>query len=126
MLAVRKATWHIAHTPKNTLTQAYGRTTYLITTIQLVPRGTEGAVSLEGTAAGLAAAVVYSSIALALGQVDGTQAAVVAAAATAANLVESFIGAVAQGKIEWLNNDVVNIIQICLAAVLAMAGVLVA
>ncbi len=116
---------HLLHRARNTIPaiQAYGRTTYLITTLQLVPRGTEGAVSLEGTAAGLAAAVAYASVALALGQVDATQAAVVAAAATVANLVESVIGAVAQGKVEWLNNDVVNIIQICLAALLAMITV---
>jgi hypothetical protein len=48
--------------------QAYGRTTYLATTLERVPRGTEGAVSAEGTAAGLAAAVAFSSVAAALGQ----------------------------------------------------------
>jgi len=50
--------------------QAYGKTTYLITSLQLVPRGTEGAVSLEGTAAGLAAALLYAAVALGLGQVS--------------------------------------------------------
>lgn len=49
--------------------QAYGRTTYLATTLQRVPRGTEGAVSAEGTAAGLAAAVAFAALATALGQV---------------------------------------------------------
>lgn len=50
--------------------QAYGKTTYLITSLQLVPRGTEGAVSLEGTLAGMGAAAVYAAVALALGQVS--------------------------------------------------------
>jgi uncharacterized membrane protein len=49
--------------------QAYGQTTYLITTLELVPRGTEGAVSLEGTLAGVAAAAAFAGIALAVGQV---------------------------------------------------------
>ena len=49
--------------------QAYGRTTFLITTFQRVPRGTEGAVSAEGTAAGMAAAFGFSLVALALGLV---------------------------------------------------------
>ena len=49
--------------------QAYGKTTYLVTTFERVPRGTEGAVSLEGTLAGAAAAVGFSAVALALGQV---------------------------------------------------------
>ena len=46
----------------------------------------------------------------------------VAGAATAANLFESFLGAVLQGQkgSEWLSNDVVNMIQICIAAALAI------
>ena len=46
-----------------------------------------------------------------------------AASATMANLFESFLGAVLQGQegSEWLSNDVVNMIQICLAAALAIA-----
>lgn len=52
------------------LLQAYGKTTYLITNLQLVPRGTEGAVSLEGTLAGLGAAAVYAGLAFGLGQVS--------------------------------------------------------
>ena len=50
--------------------QAYGKTAYLITTLKVVPRGTEGAVSLEGTAAGIAAAGLFSGVALALKQVQ--------------------------------------------------------
>lgn len=54
------------HTPSP---QAYGQTTYLITTLQRVPRGTEGAVSAEGTLAGAAAALLFSLVALGVGQV---------------------------------------------------------
>ena len=50
--------------------QAYGQTTYLITTMQRVPRGTEGAVSAEGTAAGAAAAVLFAGLAVLVGQVS--------------------------------------------------------
>jgi uncharacterized membrane protein len=49
--------------------QAYGQTTYLITTMERVPRGTEGAVSVEGTLAGAAAAVLFASVAVVVGQV---------------------------------------------------------
>lgn len=111
---------HHIWTTCKTIAQAYGRTTYLVTTLQLVPRGTEGAVSLEGSVAGLGAAVAYSCSAWALGQVHGWEVAVVAAAATVANLMESYIGAVAQGRVGWLTNDAVNVIQICAAAGLAM------
>lgn len=59
----------LADTTSSEIGKAYGRTTYLITTLQRVPRGTEGAVSLEGTAAGAAAAAGLGGIAYALGQV---------------------------------------------------------
>ena len=44
---------------------------YLVTTLQPVPRGTEGAVSLEGTLAGLVAALLVCAVAYATGQVGG-------------------------------------------------------
>ena len=47
-------------------------------------------------------------------------AGVVAAAAIVANLFESFLGAALQGKALWLTNDIVNAIQISLAASIAL------
>jgi uncharacterized protein (TIGR00297 family) len=87
-----------------------------------VPPGTEGAVSLEGTSAGVVAAILYALLALAVGQVDLTGAAICAFAATIANISESYVGAISQDKVSWLNNDIVNVIQISLAA--GVAGVL--
>ena len=56
---------------------------------------------------------------------DGLDALCVIVAAFIANLLESYIGALEQGKVSWLTNDVVNVIQICIAAGLAMGGRLV-
>ncbi|KAK9905763.1 hypothetical protein WJX75_005970 [Coccomyxa subellipsoidea] len=112
----------LSDTVSSEIGKAYGRTTYLITTLQRVPRGTEGAISAEGTAAGAAAAVLFSGIAILVGQVGGREASIVAASATVANLFESYLGAVVQGRVEWLTNDVVNMIQISLAAALAIAA----
>lgn len=42
---------------------------YLVTTLSVVPRGTEGAVSVEGTVAGVVAAIFLAAAAFALGQV---------------------------------------------------------
>ena len=53
-------------------------------------------------------------------QVDARGAAIVTAAAILANLFESFLGATVQGRIRWLSNDVVNSIQITLAAYVAL------
>lgn len=61
----------LADTTSSEIGKAYGQTTYLITTLQRVPRGTEGAVSLEGTAAGVVAAAGVAGMAYALGQVGG-------------------------------------------------------
>ena len=47
-------------------------------------------------------------------------AGVVAAAAIVANLFESFLGAALQGKASWLTNDIVNAIQISIAASIAL------
>lgn len=45
---------------------------------------------------------------------------VVAGAAVIANLFESYLGAALQGKALWMTNDIVNGIQICLAACIAL------
>lgn len=166
----------LADTTSSEIGKAYGQTTFLVTTLQRVPRGTEGAVSAEGTAAGVVAAAAVAGMAVALGQasavalcsgsalrsavrkanargavpqftlsemqlipiirqpaapnlpprlpqVDGRGALAVTGAAALANLFESWLGATAQGKVEWLSNDLVNVLQISLAAALAMAFV---
>lgn len=50
------------------------------------------------------------------------EAAIVALAATVANLFESWLGATVQGRISWLTNDLVNVIQISLAAAIAICA----
>ncbi|PSC67705.1 integral membrane [Micractinium conductrix] len=114
----------LADTTSSEIGKAYGQTTYLITTLQRVPRGTEGAVSLEGTAAGLAAGSGVGGLAYALGQVDARGAAAVAAASFLANVFESWLGATVQGRVPWLTNDLVNVVQISVAAAAAMALVM--
>ena len=53
-------------------------------------------------------------------QVSVQSVAVVAGAAVIANLFESYLGAALQGKALWMSNDIVNGIQICLAACIAL------
>ena len=53
-------------------------------------------------------------------QVSGAEAFIVAVAAIVANLAESVLGAVIQGQQTWLNNDAVNMLQISLAAAIAV------
>lgn len=53
-------------------------------------------------------------------------ACIIVIAAFVANLAESFLGALLQGKVDWLTNDVVNIMQISLAAGIALGMAIVA
>jgi len=110
----------LSDTVSSEVGKAYGRTTFLATSFKVVPRGTEGAVSLEGTAAGVAAALAFCGLAMVVGQVTPPGAATCVAAAVAANFFESWLGASVQGDVPWLTNDVVNMIQISLAAALAL------
>ncbi|CAL1386278.1 unnamed protein product [Linum trigynum] len=102
--------------------KAYGKTTYLVTTFKVVPRGTEGAVSLEGTLAGFLASVVLALIGCLMGQINGAEALICVVASQIANFGESIIGAVFQEKegYQWLNNDVVNVINISIGSILAV------
>lgn len=42
---------------------------YLVTTFKIVPRGTEGAVSVEGTLAGILASIVLAFVSFLIGEV---------------------------------------------------------
>src|SRR6185503_7894139 len=55
-----------ADTSSSEIGQLLGRRTYLPTNFKPVPRGTEGAVSLEGTLAGILASLVIASLGAAL------------------------------------------------------------
>jgi uncharacterized protein (TIGR00297 family) len=119
---VASFTSKLSDTVSSEIGKAYGKTTYLVTSLKLVPRGTEGAVSLEGTLAGLAAAAVYAGAAVSIGQASVADAGIITAAAFLANVFESYLGAIVQGRVEWLNNDLVNVLQISVAAGLAVTA----
>ena len=114
----------LSDTTASEIGKAYGKTTYMSTPpFKLVPRGTEGAVSLEGTIAGIAISAAFAALAMAVGQlrtIEGVGICVVAA--FIATSFESMLGALVQGKrgFDWLTNDIVNIIQITLAAAIAI------
>lgn len=93
-----------------------------MTTLKVVPRGTEGAISIEGTIAGILASVFLAGAGYLLGQVDVSQVVLCVLASQIANYVESYIGATLQDKegFEWLNNDIVNVLNISIGAILAV------
>jgi uncharacterized protein (TIGR00297 family) len=100
--------------------KAWGRRTWLVTTFGPAPPGTPGAVSLEGTAAGIAAAALLAWFASALGLFGGRGGLPVVAAATMAALAEGALGATLERR-GLLNNDALNLINSVLGAALAVA-----
>ena len=92
----------------------------MITTFKPVPRGTEGAVSLEGTLAGIIASVVISALAWSIDMIDGVAMIICVFAAFVATNLESVIGATLQEKFAWLTNEVVNIINTLIGALFAI------
>ncbi|VFQ84181.1 unnamed protein product [Cuscuta campestris] len=112
----------LSDTVSSEIGKAFGKTTYLVTTLKTVPRGTEGAVSVEGTFAGLIASILLASIACITGQINRPEVAICVLASQIANFGESLIGAAFQGKegFGWLNNDAVNVINISMGSILAI------
>ncbi|MEM7555352.1 MAG: TIGR00297 family protein [Cyanobacteria bacterium P01_A01_bin.84] len=101
--------------------KAYGKSTFLITTLQPVPRGTEGAVSLEGTIAGVIASIAIALVGWSVGLIDLLGVVWCIIAAFVATNLESVIGATLQSRYEWLTNELVNIINTLIGAATAMS-----
>lgn len=66
----------LSDTTATEIGKAYGQRTFLITTLQPVPRGTEGAVSLEGTLAGILGSIALAAVAWAVGLIEDRKSVV--------------------------------------------------
>lgn len=110
----------LSDTTASEIGKAYGKTTYLITTLKPVPRGTEGAVSLEGTVAGAIASLILALIAYAIGMINPLGIIWCVVAAFIATTIESLIGATLESRFTWLTNDLVNLINTIIGAISAI------
>ena len=100
--------------------KAWGRSTVLITSFGRVKPGTPGAMSLEGTAAGLLTAFGLAALAVWLGLIGGGTIVAVVVGATAGAVVESVLAATLEEP-GVLNNDLLNFINTAVAAAVALA-----
>jgi uncharacterized protein (TIGR00297 family) len=91
----------------------------LITNGSRVPAGTDGGMTLLGTAGGVAGAGVIAALSCMLGQ---RGAATIAVAGVLGMIVDSTLGATVQGKVRWMDNDAVNLAATLTGA--ALAGLL--
>jgi uncharacterized protein (TIGR00297 family) len=110
----------LADTCASEIGKAYGQRTFLITTLKPVPRGTEGAVSLEGTLAGVLASAAIALVGWAVGLISLIGVGICIIAAFIATNVESLIGATLQTRLSWLTNELVNVINTLIGAIVAI------
>jgi uncharacterized protein (TIGR00297 family) len=104
-----------ADTSSSEIGQLVGRRTYLITTLRPVPRGTEGAVSLEGTLAGIAAAIVVAALGAAVALYPWAGVLAIVVAAFAGTTFESVVGATLE-KRRLLDNEALNFLNTLIGA----------
>lgn len=101
--------------------KAYGRRTFLITSFRAVPPGTEGAISLEGSLAGVAGSLAIALVGLGFGLITPLGVGLCILAALVGTTAESVIGATLQRRWDWLSNEVVNVLNTTIGAVVAIA-----
>ena len=99
--------------------KAFGRRTYRLPMLVSVPPGTSGAVSLEGTAAGLGAAGLLGILGVLVGLIPPHALLAVVLGATAGSLAESVMGATLEPA-GIVNNDVLNFLNTAIAAGIAI------
>ncbi len=104
-----------ADTCSSEVGKAYGRRTFLITSLRPVPAGTEGGVSLEGTLGGLLAASIVAAAGAALRVYAWPLAAVVTLAGLLGSLAESLIGPVAERR-GYVDNHLLNALNTAIGA----------
>jgi uncharacterized protein (TIGR00297 family) len=111
-----------ADTLSSELGQVLGGEPRLITTMQRVPVGTDGGVSVRGTVLGcLGAATLVGTSMIVLDMTSG-EALAALAGGIAGLLVDSLLGAAPERR-GWLNNDAVNALSTLAAAMLAAYAV---
>ncbi len=91
-----------------------------VTTWQRVPAGTDGAITIAGSVAGLAAGVGIVATAAAGGLIPSARLWIPVAAGFAAMLIDSLLGATLQHR-GWISNQAVNFLATLSAAILAYA-----
>jgi uncharacterized protein (TIGR00297 family) len=109
-----------ADTLSSEIGQAIGGPAFLITTLRRVPPGTDGAVSLAGTCAGLLGSMTIIHIGF-----PGAAWFITAplfAAATAGLFFDSLLGATLERR-GWIGNDLVNFVSTAFAAIVSLIAI---
>jgi uncharacterized protein (TIGR00297 family) len=108
-----------ADTVASEIGKAWGGRTYLPTTLAAVRPGTPGAVSLEGSAAGILGALGLAGCGALVGLVPGWTVWAVVAGAIAGSVVESALAATLEAS-RTVNNDLLNLVNTATGAIVAI------
>jgi uncharacterized protein (TIGR00297 family) len=109
-----------ADTVSSEVGQVLGGSPRMITNLRVVDPGTDGAISLAGTGAGIIAAGVVAGIGTLALHADRAFFFISSAAAIFGLLFDSLLGATLERR-GWLNNDAVNFLSTASAATFALA-----
>jgi uncharacterized protein (TIGR00297 family) len=107
-------------TSSSEIGMAFPGKTWMITTFQPVPAGTDGGMSLFGTIAALLGAASVAVAAVATGLVPFSQLATIILAGFFGTLIDSLLGALFERR-GWLDNDLVNLLSTAAAVGMAQA-----
>jgi uncharacterized protein (TIGR00297 family) len=108
-----------ADTASSEIGEAASGQARLITTFELVPAGTDGGITMSGTLAGLLASLAVAGVCAALRLIPGSGVWFVTLAGFLGMLLDSVFGAVLESR-KVLNNDTVNLLGTCSAALIAL------
>jgi uncharacterized protein (TIGR00297 family) len=111
-----------ADTVSSEIGQVLGKHPILITSLRPVPVGTEGAVSLEGTLAGIVASIVVCAAGVLLRVLSIPAALFCVLAAFIGTTVESYLGATLE-TMKIIDNEIINFMNTLVGAAAAMAFV---
>jgi uncharacterized protein (TIGR00297 family) len=108
-----------ADTASSEIGQVIGRRTFLLTNFRPVPRGTEGAVSVEGTLAGIIASAVIGGLGALVGLYPWIAVLPIVLAAFVGTTFESLVGAALE-KRQLLDNEALNFLNTLVGALVAV------
>jgi uncharacterized protein (TIGR00297 family) len=107
-----------ADTLSSELGQVFGGQPLLLTTFRPVPAGTDGGITLTGTATGCIGAAIVAAVAAITFPLNLRTSAIVFSCAILGLFADSLLGATFE-RSGWLNNDAVNFLSTFVAAVAA-------
>jgi uncharacterized protein (TIGR00297 family) len=122
VLVLSALTEATADTVSSEIGQAFGGRPFLLTTLHRVDPGTDGAISLQGTLAGILAAAIVAAAGAWSMHLSLQQSSIAFVAGIGGLFFDSLLGATVERK-GWIGNDLVNFCSTAFAAALSLLAI---